>query len=263
MDRADIWVDTDPTLGRPLSDVDDALALEFLHRQGRLAGISSVFGNSSLEHTDATARSLGERFGVPVATGAAAPDQGDTAAVQALLAHRGTVLGLGPCTNLAAALARGARWERLIVLGGSDRWLPNLRPLHTTELNFALDPTAAARTLPFVTHLVPMEPCRQVWVGEAELARLPDWLAEGCRPWLSTSWLRHGSVLRVGRPAFHPWDVLAAVAAVDGAPFRWERRAVALDARVLRRGHVRYDEGDGPEVMVHVDPQALVARWLL
>ncbi len=259
MSGRDIWVDTDPTLGSAWSDVDDVLAIELVHRRGRLAGLSSVFGNASIEGTHATAVGLGSRFGVGVARGAAGPGDDRTEAVDALCAHRGVVVALGPCTNVAAALARGATWERLVVLGGTDRWLPNLRPLHTTELNFALDLAAAAAVLQsgVPLQLVPMEPCRQVWAGEAELARLPGWLRDGCRPWLGTSRLRHP----LGGGRFHPWDVLAAVAALEEQGLSWRPRGVVLDPRRGRRGHVRYGPG-GVEVAGDVDPGAVIEAWL-
>jgi len=62
--------DTDP-------GVDDAMALVFqaLHPQIELLGVTSVFGNSTIETTTRNALYLVERFapGVPVARGAAAP----------------------------------------------------------------------------------------------------------------------------------------------------------------------------------------------
>ena len=60
--------DTDP-------GVDDAMALVFqaLHPDIALLGVTSVFGNSTIETTTRNALYLGERFapGVPVANGAA------------------------------------------------------------------------------------------------------------------------------------------------------------------------------------------------
>lgn len=62
--------DTDP-------GVDDAMALVFqaLHPQIELMGVTSVFGNSTIETTTSNALYLAQRFapGVPVARGAAAP----------------------------------------------------------------------------------------------------------------------------------------------------------------------------------------------
>jgi inosine-uridine nucleoside N-ribohydrolase len=129
--------DTDP-------GIDDAMALVFqtLHPEIELLGITSVFGNASIETTTRNALYLAGRFapGVAVARGAAAPlqcaapeplgwihgddglgnielpapDHGKLDArpahrfiVETVRAHPGevTLLAVGPLTNLALALA--------------------------------------------------------------------------------------------------------------------------------------------------------------
>ena len=129
--------DTDP-------GVDDAMALVFqaLHPDIELLGLTSVFGNATIETTTHNARFLAGRFapGVPVARGAAAPLKraapqplawshgnnglgnivlGDSPAapldprpahrfiIDSVRAHPGevTLLAVGPLTNLALALA--------------------------------------------------------------------------------------------------------------------------------------------------------------
>jgi purine nucleosidase len=248
-------VDTDPGLGLPWTDVDDALAVVHLHAAGvPLAALTTTWGNSSLQRTTAVARQLGQRLGVPVFAGAAGAGDRDTEAARALAAHRGSVLALGPLTNVAAALERGASWERLVVLGGTCRRLPNLRPLHTTELNLALDEPAAAEVLPRCTDLVPMEPCRTVWFTERELLPAPAWLREGCAHWLRTS------PLRTGRRAFHPWDLLAAAWVTHPSLFHAERRGVRLDSCRGWRGYVRYEPGQ-TNVIFGVDAEGLAAAW--
>jgi purine nucleosidase len=139
--------DTDP-------GVDDAMALVFqaLHPQIDLLGVTSVFGNSTIETTTRNARYLVERFapGVPVARGAAAPLRreapapvdwihgkdglGNTglapsshaAALDPRPAHRFiietvrafpgevTLLAVGPLTNLALALDEAPDIARLV-----------------------------------------------------------------------------------------------------------------------------------------------------
>jgi inosine-uridine nucleoside N-ribohydrolase len=128
--------DTDP-------GVDDAMAFVFqtLHPQIELLGVTSVFGNSTIETTTRNALYLAGRFapGVPVARGAAAPIKcaapapidwihgkdglgntglrsSDQSALDARPAHRFiidtvrasprevTLLAVGPLTNLALAL---------------------------------------------------------------------------------------------------------------------------------------------------------------
>jgi inosine-uridine nucleoside N-ribohydrolase len=248
-------VDTDPGLGLPWTDVDDALAIVHLHAWGApVAALTTTWGNHSLPRTTAVARALGERLGVPVHPGAAAAGDSDTEAARALLAHRGSVLALGPLTNVAAALQRGARWERLVVLGGTCSRRPNLRPLHTTELNLALDEQAAADVLPRCTDLVPMEPCRAVWFSERDLLPAPGWLREGCAHWLRTS------PLRTGRRAFHPWDLLASAWVTHPSLFVAERKGVELDSCRGWRGSVRYRPGN-TSVIVGVDAGGLAAAW--
>jgi purine nucleosidase len=127
--------DTDP-------GVDDAMALVFqaLHPDIELLGLTSVFGNATIETTTRNARFLAGRFaaGVPVARGAAAPlrraapeplawihgdnglgnialDTTEQAPLDARPAHRFiidtvrahpgevTLLAVGPLTNLALA----------------------------------------------------------------------------------------------------------------------------------------------------------------
>jgi purine nucleosidase len=257
-----VWVDCDPGLGVPFTDVDDALALWFLHARGvRLAGFSSVFGNAALRHTDRVLRELGGRFGVPVFTGAAGPGDTATDAARALRSFDGIVIAIGPMTNVAAALDTGARFRRLIALGGTDRRLPNLRPLHTTELNFALDLPAAERVLAESTasgntlELVPMEPCRTVWFGREELGVCPAWLRDRCGSWVATSPLRTGSF------RFHPWDLLAAARLTHPEIFGVRRAGITLDTRRVRRGHVRYVQGSAT-VLHSVDSVALRRAWI-
>ncbi|MDR5754219.1 MULTISPECIES: nucleoside hydrolase [unclassified Caballeronia] len=129
--------DTDP-------GIDDAMALVFqaLHPEIDLLGITSVFGNATIDTTTRNALYLAQRFapGLPVARGAAAPLQGAAPMplgwihgddglgnialpepdhgkldarpahrfiVETVRAHPGevTLLAVGPLTNLALALA--------------------------------------------------------------------------------------------------------------------------------------------------------------
>ncbi len=137
MSRHKVIYDTDP-------GVDDAMALVFqaLHPDIELLGLTSVFGNASIETTTRNARFLAARFapGVPVAQGAAGPlkrsapapvgwihgdnglgnieiDIAEQVALDTRSAHRFmidtvrahphevTLLAVGPLTNLALALA--------------------------------------------------------------------------------------------------------------------------------------------------------------
>ena len=249
-------VDCDPTLGVRGRDVDDALAIYALLGAGvDVAALTTVYGNADLDTTTRVATELGARWSIPVFRGAAATGAPGGAAVDRLVAHRGPVLGLGPCTNLAAALARGASWSALVLLGGTRRRGPNVRYLHLTELNFALDTAAAASALRRATRVIPMEVCRTVVYTRANLVGLPAWMVDACESWLRLApWL-------TGTGGFHPWDVIAALAAVDPEMFVWSRQTWTVDHRPWRRG--AFLPGDGPpvEVAEGVDPVALKRAW--
>ena len=87
-----------------------------------------------------------------------------------------TVVALGPLTNLALALSRGARTlarvARVVVMGGAVREAGNVTP--AAEFNFHVDPEAAAAVfdagLPL--ELVPLDVTRQVLLRPSHLARL-------------------------------------------------------------------------------------------
>lgn len=254
--RGGVWVDFDPGIGLPLIDIDDALALVFLVASGvSIVGVSTCFGNTTLPRIHPVAQRLARRLGVPVvARGAASPGDVHTEAVDALASFRGTVLAIAPPTNVAAALRRGASWERLVVLGGTTRRRPNLRLLHTTELNFAVDEHAAAVVLEAGCDLVTMEPCREVWFDEHELGVLPPDLARGARSWLVSS------PLRTGRRAFHPWDVLAAAWLTDPDLCDVREGGFRVDSGRLSRGRVRRVEGRG-RWLAHIDAAELSRRF--
>jgi Inosine-uridine preferring nucleoside hydrolase len=135
-----IWIDSDPAcgVGRRV-DADDCLAILYLALHGDIdiVGVSTVFGNASLEVTDGTARELVDvltRQGtaqLAVHAGASEPrgrkrttpaTEAERALIDALSAGPLTILALGPLTNLAAALVArpGLRHqvERIVAVMG-------------------------------------------------------------------------------------------------------------------------------------------------
>jgi inosine-uridine nucleoside N-ribohydrolase len=212
----DVWIDTDPSIGVPFHEADDGFALiEAFHSPELcIRGISTTYGNASLEITTRIARDMAGRFGgsagvtaAHVFAGAAsARDLGrPNAATEALGRALGerplTYLALAPLTNLATFLtlhpAAARRIERVIFVGGrtpgvrfrAGRW----NPYEFTDGNFYKDNAAAAILLavgPPLT-LVPVELALHWPLLPDELARIGReggpagrYLAKRARLWM-------------------------------------------------------------------------------
>lgn len=249
-----IWIDADPACGAgPRVDPDDCLAITYLALRDdiEIAGLSTVFGNASLDVTHATARELTDRLRVQgdvdlaVHRGAGAPGEQDAAArtdagrALAAALQRGplSILALGPLTNVAAVLdARPdlhRNVERIIAVigrrpghifhpseGGGEGGLLGHGPVFR-DFNVVKDPNAAYRVVasgrPLV--MVPYEAARELRVDDTYLERMAAtgpagrWVAERARSWLEY-WTRE-----IGRGGFYPFDLVAAVFAVKPARF--------------------------------------------
>lgn len=97
------------------------------------------------------------------------PDGSEAAAALARLA--GSLVALGPLTNVAAAQALGARWQRLVLMGGA------IGPGNTpsgAEYNFAADPAAARAVLAAGLRptLVPLDLARTALATPERIAAL-------------------------------------------------------------------------------------------
>lgn len=229
-----MWIDTDAACGHgPRTDPDDCLAILELARGAgtRIVGISTVFGNAPLDVTDRTTRELASQLEPPpeVHTGAA----GAARLREALAAGPLAIVALGPLTNIAQAL-RGrpdlaARVERLIAVmgrrpghlfhpaeGARGGMLLGHGPVFR-DFNFEKDARAAAEVLALdiPLTLIPYDAARHMEITAADLDRLAAqggvaaWVAARCRDWLRY-WNED-----IGRAGFYPFDLLAAIYALD------------------------------------------------
>ncbi len=190
-----VWIDTDPTVFPGGHEVDDGIAIALAFRSPELdvIGVSSIFGNGSIDRCHASAEALVDAFapfGMAVHRGARrASDFGASLAAQALVAAIRTtpppgltILALGPLTNIAAALAvapeLAAKIRQVIWVAGR---LPDQEFRASTrqekpfpDLNFETDVVAARAVLASGVRLslTSWAVCSQVQFGTAHLARL-------------------------------------------------------------------------------------------
>ncbi|MEO0881228.1 MAG: nucleoside hydrolase [Pseudomonadota bacterium] len=225
-----VWIDTDPAITSGNGEVDDGFALLQALQSPELnvAGISAVFGNTSLENTYPMAEEIVARSGrkdVPVyrghgSEGQRAANAATDGIVSALAEGPMTIIALGPLTNVAAALAQPgvslANVEDIVFVGGRTRGLefratPD-QDVPFRDLNFELDAQAAADVLKLglpIT-LAGWEVSSRMWLTAGHLDTLQSeggaavrWLAETSRAWLNT-WVETFKA-----PGFTPFDTLA------------------------------------------------------
>ena len=252
-----VWIDSDPSIGPPWREVDDAFALllAFHSPEVRIAGISTTYGNVGLARTTAVARDLVRRFGRPagltardVSPGAGAPgDFRQTAAsdalARALRQERLTYIALGPLTNLAAFLKLhprlAQRIDKVIFVGGvSPGYTPAFGPtsaLRIHDANVVKDPGATAgvlaASLPIV--LAPVEISRQLAITPEDLRQLRasgppgEFLARRTRAWI-WFWTR-----LVGERGGLVFDVFAILPAIGGDLLATETRYATLRGNEL------------------------------
>lgn len=227
-ETATLWIDTDVALGAGHGDVDDGFALAAVlsaARQGKvtLAGISTVFGNTSAEGSEDCARKLSELVGVRVPLFRGAEREGErTAAAEQLAAlpEGSNILALGPSTNVAAACRIDPSLPSRVtlrVVGGNLSSRGFLPPLWPFEFNLARDREAArevfsakwnALTLfPLdVVSCIRADPWRLRETGRA--GALGEALEQGSRRWRARARWRYLS------RSFPLWDLPAALDAI-------------------------------------------------
>jgi inosine-uridine nucleoside N-ribohydrolase len=245
-----VWIDTDAACGAGHRiDADDCLALALLLKSPiEIAGISTVFGNASLELTDWTARQLvstSAESGAPsvkINRGSALPGStGNGAAIDALAAELSkrnlVILALGPLTNIAAFLRNrpelAVKIDAIVAVmgsqpghifhpseGGTSPVLLGHGPVFR-DFNLAED-VAAVRTVlasPVPLILIPYEGARHLMMTGPDLDRLESttgasaWAARRSRAWLEY-WKND-----IGKEGFYPFDLIAAAAFISPGSF--------------------------------------------
>lgn len=240
-----VWIDTDPACGTgPANDADDCIALLYIlaHPGLDVVGISTSFGNTSVEQATSIARTIARlsHADARVHEGATqalsfwqdSHTSASAAMSSALERERLTILALGPMTNLAVVLRRkpslAAQVERIhAVMGrapghvfhpaeGAPGALFAHGPIFT-DFNFAKDPQAATLVMqsgapvtlvPYVAgirHAITDDDLRTL----SRMGNAANWVSRRSWGWLGF-WKRY-----MGRSSFAPFDLVMAVAAAE------------------------------------------------
>lgn len=248
-----VWIDTDPSIGAPWREVDDAyaLVLAFHSPEIRIAGISSTYGNAGVKRTTAVTRNLVRRFGTTAAVtehdvypgAATAKSRGTSTAATVALAHALqkeslTYVALGPLTNLATFLQLhprlATRIERVIFIGGRTPGqalaFGKDGALQIHDANVFKDPEAArvvvSANIPIL--LAAPEISGRLLLTRSDARQLAGsggagaFLQRNSRVWL---WFWTAIIRNPGGPLF---DSLAVVAAVQPELAPTERRYAAV-----------------------------------
>jgi inosine-uridine nucleoside N-ribohydrolase len=258
----ELLIDTDNAAGSPRGDVDDAFAVAALLRGGLpVAALASVAGNTSEAEADRNNRTLGPLCGFagPYLRGVEAGDVPDRID-RAELWRRGPVrfVALGPLTNLAPLVARGAAISEAVLVVGNLTSLGRFPPWWPHEFNLTKDPAATravfASELPLT--VVPLDVARRLRAGPGELRDLHGELGDFLRTH-SARWSRRSLLVR-GSRRFPVFDLAAAAYVLDPSLVTVE------ETRARLHSNLRVEFGAGErrlKVVRELDVEAVWERF--
>lgn len=236
--KKQVWIDTDLSVGiqrenRPgYCDVDDGYAILQLMKADNvdIVGMSSVFGNTTLEKAHKLCLKMSEEFAdgkIPVFKGAATGidlqkvenNEAVEALAEALKKQKLIIMAIGPATNVGLLLLKYPELknqiEEVVLVAGrrkpTDYFAIGNKGRHAGDANF--DKDVESFQLMF-QHEVPVTLCpfeisKKVWLDQDDLNKLAasgdagnEWIAEESKNWLN-QWIEQGA------EGFNPFDVLA------------------------------------------------------
>ena len=219
-----IIFDCDNTLGIPLKEVDDGLAILYLLGTPNvdLLGITSTFGNGRINQVFPQTQKMVDylELSIPVLRGEGEESLGEPTLASRFLVEQVnrypgeiTLLATGPLGNLSAAALEDADFfikvKKIVFMGGY------LRPVQLgyrdlKELNFSAHPEASWRVLSASCPLTvfPAQVCLEAPYRLRDICRAdywPVWMKRAMTQWLITFGLYTGEMV------FYLWDLLPAV----------------------------------------------------
>lgn len=233
-----IIIDTDPAISIPFCDIDDGLAIFLALNSPELSveGITTVFGNSSLDLVTKVAKDLlriANRQDIPIFKGAYNEKWlgVKTKASQFLInyisenPHQITLITLAPLTNIATAFKQRPELlddlNQLIIMGGvvfpERLGIPFLK----AEFNISKDPLAAKIVFsqPIEKTLIGLDVTMQVWFTDIHYlalsrANIPiaNYLKKYIKPWLILN--------KLIMKGFHPHDPITLAYILDESMYK-------------------------------------------
>ncbi len=259
-----IIIDTDPAIGIPLRDIDDALAIVFALNSPELKveGITITHGNVDQKSAFKSAKLILKKAGredVPLMRGACSSR--DTSRIkkteasqfieEAMNRHPReiSIVALGPPSNLATAemncFGTLSKAKSVVAMGGAIDCPGMIPMLINAEFNFWKDPYAASVLLKsaFDMTLVPFDLTRKVIFGSQQMNRLKnagsdmaDFIYENAKSWF---YLMSALTLRGG---FMPHDPLALAYLIKPSLYKVRKEKLTVNTdRGLNFGCLKRD----------------------
>ncbi|MFR2692421.1 MAG: nucleoside hydrolase [Enterocloster bolteae] len=262
MQMKKIIFDCDNTFGVKDCDVDDGLALMYLlgSREAQLLGITSTYGNSSLDVVQAANLRMLEELGrrdIPVKRGGrrgAVTRARAAVFLQPEMADRHpgklSILATGSLTNLKGAYERDSHFfekvKEIVLMGGITSPLVFEKKV-MDELNFSCDPPAARTVLTKGRNIsvITGNNCLKVLFTKQEYRERFSEKENRAAAYImekTDDWFRYNDE-GYGIHGFYNWDVTAAAYLMHPELFADNVKCLCVSEQDLETGYLRMGEG--------------------
>lgn len=253
--------DCDCTFGMNGCDVDDGLALLYLlgDKDAEVLGVTTAYGNNTLERVYANTREFVKKIGrpeLPVLKGGQKAGETDSEASLYLAkmaeeyAGELEILVTGSVTNLYGAWKHNPKFfkqvKRIVLMGGTTQPLLFAKK-EMKELNFSCDPLATYTVLTRGTDVAVITGniCLKVLFTREEYERE---FADESRDVVrfikkETDYWFDNNMDVYGIPGYYNWDVIAAAYMMHPELFKVDKTDFILSVEALKKGRLTTSEG--------------------
>jgi inosine-uridine nucleoside N-ribohydrolase len=260
-----IFVDSDNAMGSRSGDVDDGFALAALLGSGlQVAALASIFGNTSepdAHRNNETIAALMNFRGELLRGARRKGEESDASSFLSRSADVDRVAALGPLTNVAKAIERGAggRWKEIILVGmnmSSRGKYPHYWP---HEFNMTLDRWAAEIVfrsgIPIT--LFPLDLLSPLRVTRHDLEAIEGAVGTFIRK-SSSRWFWRCSILKISS-SFRVCDLVAAMYLAAPELYQFEETRLRMNGRLMV---ARSDKGNPAKVLRSFDASEVWKRFV-